>query len=162
MNFPVTDAALGHGNSQLNMLHVHEIDLREIFECTHLKFTVYGRKQANKQAYTRARAQCSHASVGLAQARPNYARICCKKFKCKLLFVYVIAWFAVVFGINSMSNAEILVRGVAEYNLLHYECYQSQISQQTMLSRINTIAHTLTYVPYSRPSKWSLVATHCY
>ena len=27
-------------------------------------------KQANK--YTHARAQCSHASVGLAQARPNY------------------------------------------------------------------------------------------
>ena len=37
--------------------------------------------------------------------------------------VYVIAWFAVVFGINSTSNAEIIVRGAAEYNLLHYECY---------------------------------------
>ena len=38
-------------------------------------------------------------------------------------FVYVIEGFAVVFGINSTSNAEIIVRGVAEYNLLHYECY---------------------------------------
>ena len=26
----------------------------------------------NKQAYTHMHAQCSHASVGLAQARPNY------------------------------------------------------------------------------------------
>ena len=26
-------------------------------------------------------------------------------------FVYVIAWFAVVFGINSTSNAEIIVQG---------------------------------------------------
>ena len=40
------------------------------------------------------------------------------------LLVYVIAWFAVVFGINSTSNAEIIVRG----------------EQQTMLSRINSIA----------------------
>ena len=46
LELPVTDAALGHGNSQLNMLHMHEIDLCEIFECAHLKFTVYGRKQA--------------------------------------------------------------------------------------------------------------------
>ena len=54
------------------------IDLRfglcEIFEHAHLKFTVYGRKQASKQAnkHTHARAQCSHTNVGLAQARPNY------------------------------------------------------------------------------------------
>ena len=34
----VTDAALEHGSNN--------IDLREIFECAHLKFTVYGRKQA--------------------------------------------------------------------------------------------------------------------
>ena len=40
-----------------------------------------------------------------------------------MVFVYVIAWFAVVFGINSTSNAEIIVQGVAEYDLLHYECY---------------------------------------
>ena len=35
----------------------------------HIKFTVCGRKQASK--HTHARAQCSPASVGLAQARPN-------------------------------------------------------------------------------------------
>ena len=40
------------------------------------------------------------------------------------LLVYVIAWFAVVFGINSTSNAEIIVRG----------------EQQTMLPSINSIA----------------------
>ena len=39
------------------------------------------------------------------------------------VYVYVIAWFAVVLGINSTSNAEIIVQGAAEYNLLHYECY---------------------------------------
>ena len=45
----------------------------EIFECTHLKFTVYGRKQASKQAcmYVNTLPQCSPASVRLAQARPN-------------------------------------------------------------------------------------------
>ena len=37
----------------------------------HLKFTVYGRKHTNKQTHTRV-LQCSPASVGLAQARPNY------------------------------------------------------------------------------------------
>ena len=35
-----------------------------------LKFMVYGCKQASK--HTHARVQCSHASVGLTQARPNY------------------------------------------------------------------------------------------
>ena len=39
-------------------------------------FKIYGKwsVQANKQAskHTHARAQCSHASVGLTQARPNY------------------------------------------------------------------------------------------
>ena len=44
----VTDAALRHGNSQLITCFVQEIDLRETFECAHLKFTVYGRKQASK------------------------------------------------------------------------------------------------------------------
>ncbi len=34
-----------------------------------------------------------------------------------------IAWVAVVFGINSTSNAEVIVRGEAECNLLHYKCY---------------------------------------
>ena len=33
------------------------------------KFSVYGHKQASR--HTHARAQCSHASVGLAQARSN-------------------------------------------------------------------------------------------
>ena len=46
------------------------IDLHEIFECAHLKFTVSGQsKQAHKHTHTRA--QCCHASVGLAQAHPN-------------------------------------------------------------------------------------------
>ena len=55
-------------------LRYRDIDLREIFECAHLKFPVSGR---SKQAYihmridTHTRAQCSHASVGLAQARPK-------------------------------------------------------------------------------------------
>ena len=40
-----------------------------------------------------------------------------------IVLVYVIAWFAGVFGIKSTSNAEMIVRGVAEYNLLHYKCY---------------------------------------
>ena len=40
--------------------------LHEIFKHAHLKFMVYGRK------HTHAHSQCSHASVGLAQARPNY------------------------------------------------------------------------------------------
>ena len=44
--------------------------LHEIFKCVHLKFTVYGRKHTYTQL-----PQCSHASVGLAQARPNYAHI---------------------------------------------------------------------------------------
>ena len=44
------------------------IDLRN--KHAHLKFTVYGRKQASKHTHTPA--QCSSASVGLAQARPNY------------------------------------------------------------------------------------------
>ena len=39
------------------------------FKRAHLKFSVYGRKQTDIHAH--ARAQCSHASVGLAQARPN-------------------------------------------------------------------------------------------
>ena len=41
------------------------------------KFSVYGHKQASKQAsrHTHAHAQYSHASMGLAQARPNkYSR----------------------------------------------------------------------------------------
>ena len=50
--------------------HMVHVDLREIFECAHLKFTVSGRaKQASIDTHTRA--QCSHASMGLTQARPN-------------------------------------------------------------------------------------------
>ena len=48
---------------------LHDIDLHKIFEYAHLKFTVGGR---SKQANIHTRAQCSHASVGLTQARPNY------------------------------------------------------------------------------------------
>ena len=39
------------------------------FKRAYLKFLVYGHKQTD--IHTHARAQCSHASVGLAQARPN-------------------------------------------------------------------------------------------
>ena len=48
--------------------HMVHVNLREIFECAHLKFTVSGQ---SKQASIHTRAQCSHASVGLAQSRPN-------------------------------------------------------------------------------------------
>ena len=44
--------------------------LHEIFKCGHLKFTVYGHKQAD--IHTHNFRKCSHTSVGLAQARPNY------------------------------------------------------------------------------------------
>ena len=44
---------------------LHNVNHREIVECAHL---VSGQsKQASKHKYT----QCSHASVGLAQARPK-------------------------------------------------------------------------------------------
>ena len=43
---------------------------REIFEHAHLKLTVSGQsKQTSIDTHTLP--QCSHASVGLAQARPN-------------------------------------------------------------------------------------------
>ena len=49
---------------------LHDIDLREIFKSANLKFTVSGQsKQASIDKHTRE--QCSHTSVGLAQARPN-------------------------------------------------------------------------------------------
>ena len=51
-------------------MHVHE-GFHEIFKYAHLKFTVCGRS-IDSPTYTHMRAQCSHASVGLAQARPNY------------------------------------------------------------------------------------------
>ena len=45
------------------------------FERTHLKFTVHGRKQANKQAskHTHECAECSNTSVGHVQACPNHS-----------------------------------------------------------------------------------------
>ena len=47
-----------------------ELDLRNIKIYTH-SFKIYGIwPQASK--HTHARAQCSHASVGLTQARPNH------------------------------------------------------------------------------------------
>ena len=49
--------------------------LCEIFKYAHLKFTVYGRKQASK--HTHAHVQCSPASVGLTQARPKHEIITC-------------------------------------------------------------------------------------
>ena len=50
--------------------HPWTFSLHEIFTCVHLKFTVYGRKQTDR--HTHNFRNCSHASVGLAQARPNY------------------------------------------------------------------------------------------
>ena len=56
-------------------------DLHEIFKYTHLKFTVYGLK------HTHNFCQCSHASVGLAEARPNKSFLCiyqyCQYHACK-------------------------------------------------------------------------------
>ena len=71
--------ALHNRSHGLGLAEVHvSMDMtcnhREIFECAHLKFTVSGRyKQTNQQASidTHTLPQCSHASVGLAQARPN-------------------------------------------------------------------------------------------
>jgi len=52
--------------------------LHEIFKCAPLKFMVYGRKQTYIHTYIHTYTQlpqCSHASVGLAQARPNYVHL---------------------------------------------------------------------------------------
>ena len=43
----------------------------EIFKCANVKFTVSGRSQQTYK-HTHECAQCSHTSVGLAQAYPNY------------------------------------------------------------------------------------------
>ena len=45
----------------------------------HLKFTVYGRKQASR--YVNTLPQCSPASVGLTQARPNEGAVAHELFK---------------------------------------------------------------------------------
>ena len=49
---------------------MHNIDLHEIFECAHLNFTISGRSKDSSK-HTHAHVQCSHASVGLTQARPR-------------------------------------------------------------------------------------------
>ena len=55
--------------------------LHEIFKYVHLKFTVYGLK------HTHNFRQCSHASVGLAEAHPNKSFLCiyqyCQYHTCK-------------------------------------------------------------------------------
>ena len=63
------------------------------FNHAHLKFTVYGCKQASK--HTHARAQCSSTSVGLAQARPNYQehiRFWCNLAICWRAFNHCVAF----------------------------------------------------------------------
>ena len=61
--------ARSHGLADVHICHVNH---REIFKCGHLKFMISGRsKQTNKHTHTRA--QCSHTSVGLTQAHPNYS-----------------------------------------------------------------------------------------
>ena len=39
------------------------------------------------------------------------------------LLVHIVAWFSVVFGINSTSKVGIIAQGVAECNSLPYECF---------------------------------------
>ena len=61
-------------NSLVSSLHASptEFNLHNIKIYTH-SFKIYGIwPQASKQAYTRTHVQCSHASVGLAQARPKH------------------------------------------------------------------------------------------
>ena len=54
-------------------LAFNDINLRKIFECGRFKFIVSGwSKQTNKHTHTCE--QCSHTSVELAQARPNYTQ----------------------------------------------------------------------------------------
>ena len=57
--------------------------MHEIFKCGHLKFTVYGHKQASR--HTHNFRKCSHTSVGLAQAHPNYA---CRNLSFHPWFLY--------------------------------------------------------------------------
>ena len=68
----VTDAAFYSRLQASHTMHT-ELDLRNIKIQTHL-FKIFGIwPQTDRQTdiHTHARAQCSHASVGLAQARPN-------------------------------------------------------------------------------------------
>ena len=62
---------------------IHRTTLKSFSTCATLKcipvpsvqlqFLVYGHMQTDRQTYTRV-LQCSHAGVGLAQARPNNAQ----------------------------------------------------------------------------------------
>ena len=66
--------------------------LHEIFECGHLKFTVYAHKQASKQAdiHTTSTNAVMHASVGLAQACPNQQTLQCNiKYMLPYLFLKI-------------------------------------------------------------------------
>ena len=47
------------------------VNLREIFECAHLKFTIYGGKHYVCMYTLYYTLQCSLTSVGFTQARPN-------------------------------------------------------------------------------------------
>ena len=58
-----------------------------------------------------------------------------------MLLVYVIVWLAVVFGINSASNAGkniVIVQGVAKHYYNFYTCIASTINPST------TANHTVT------------------
>ena len=55
----------------------HELDLHTIFECAHLKFTVYEAVSKQTSIYTHTLAQCSSASVGLVQAHPSKPTCAC-------------------------------------------------------------------------------------
>ena len=69
--------ALHWCDSGLGLLHAWNypttFSLHEIFKCSYLKFTAYGRKQT----YIHNFCKCRHTSVGLAQARPNYCDLHC-------------------------------------------------------------------------------------
>ena len=53
---------------------------------------------ANRQTdrHTHTRAQCSHASVGLAQARPN-------KHHCTAMEVLTLGWASILWSVHSYS-----------------------------------------------------------
>ena len=54
---------------------LHNIDLRGIFECTLLKFTL-----SDRSKHTHMHVQCSHTNVGLAQARPSKLKVTSRNF----------------------------------------------------------------------------------
>ena len=61
----------------ISSAHHHLLSARAVslkFKHAHLKFPVSGRSKRTS-IDTHTRAQCSHASVGLAQARPNHMTI---------------------------------------------------------------------------------------